>query len=248
MKAGAIVVTGTSRGIGAGIANELVRRGFEVGCLSRSGGLPEGSEALPKEVLERFIPAACDVNDELVFSQALRTVADKAGGIRGLVNNAGIHSECRSEALKTSEFERIIGTNTTAVFMACREVYPYLRTSEHGIIVNIGSFFDRLGVKGSTAYCASKAAVAAITRCLATEWGSQGISVVNIAPGYIETDVNREYLNNPQSGKYVRSRIPIRRPGEVSEVARLIGAIFVEDIPFMTGHTIYIDGGQSINL
>jgi NAD(P)-dependent dehydrogenase (short-subunit alcohol dehydrogenase family) len=88
-------------------------------------------------------------------------------GFRGLVNNAGIHRDGPSRSFATEDFEEVLRVNTLSVFVASREAYPYLAEAGGGLIVNIGSFFERLGAKGSTAYCASKAAVAAITRCLA---------------------------------------------------------------------------------
>jgi NAD(P)-dependent dehydrogenase (short-subunit alcohol dehydrogenase family) len=245
---GAIVVTGSSRGIGAAVALELAQRGFKVGCISRGGQLPPLPPSVTPEVQERFIPVACDVTDEAAMASAFREIAERGGGIGGLVNNAGIHREGRASALSTADFAEVLRVNTTAVFASCRDVYPYLSEQGRGLIVNIGSFFDKLGAKGSAAYCASKAAVAALTRCLAAEWGSRGISVLNLAPGYIETDINRDYLSDPDTGALVRARTFVRRPGEVGEIARFIAALYVEDIPFLTGETIYVDGGQGVSL
>ena len=112
--------------------------------------------------------------------------------------------------------------------------------------MNIGSFFDKVGVKRNVAYCASKAAVGAITRCLAVEWAGKGIRVVDVAPGYVVTDLNRDSLEAGPVREYIDKRIPGRRPGTVDEIARLVAGIFSEDIPFLTGETIYIDGGQGI--
>ncbi len=242
---GTIAVTGTSRGIGAAIAVELVRRGFTVGCLVRNGKLPEG---LHDDAGGRILPIACDVTDESALKEAFRTLTDRTGGIDGLVNNAGIHIAMPSRACSTEEFDRVLRVNTLAVFVACREVYPYLLARNGGTIVNIGSFFADLGARGSTAYSASKAAVAAITRCLAAEWGPKGVIVLNVAPGYIETDINRDFLHHPVHGEQVRERIFIRRPGRTDEVARLVGSIFSEKIAFLTGETIRLDGGQGISL
>ena len=113
------------------------------------------------------------------------------------------------------------------------------------MIINIGSFFDKIGVKSNLAYCASKAAVGAITRCLAVEWAAQGIRVVNVAPGYIDTELNREALQGPL-GDYLDKRIPRKTPGTAQEVAALVAAMTREDMSFVTGETIYIDGGQAI--
>lgn len=123
-----------------------------------------------------------------------------------------------------------------------------LRKSGEGLIVNIGSFFDRLAVAENVAYCASKAAVGAITRCLASEWAKDGIRVLDVAPGYIETELNRDFLGTEKVKSWINRRVPVGRPGCVSEVARLVGALFSEQIGFLTGETIYIDGGQGANL
>lgn len=238
-----IAVTGASRGIGAAIALELARRGFSVACLTRSGSAPEGADA--DAFQGRLMSHACDVNDEASVKAALASAA-QGRGLHGLVNNAGIHLDGASHALTTADYERVMRTNATAVFTTCREAYPHLVAAGGGIIVNIGSFFDKIGVKRNLAYCASKAAVGAITRCLAVEWASKGIRVLDVAPGYVVTDLNRESLESGPVREYIEKRIPGRQPGTVEHIARLTAAIYSEDIPFLTGETIYIDGGQGI--
>jgi NAD(P)-dependent dehydrogenase (short-subunit alcohol dehydrogenase family) len=134
--------------------------------------------------------------------------------------------------------------NARSVFVACREVYPHLARAG-GTIVNIGSFFDKLGVKRNLAYCASKAAVGAITRCLAVEWAPKKIRVLDVAPGYIETELNAEAMQGPLRA-FLEARVPTGGPGGVHDVARLVAALFAEDIGFLTGETIYLDGGQGM--
>ena len=237
-----IAVTGASRGIGAAIAVELARRRFRVACLTRRGRGPE-IEVTP-DLRSRFINETCDVNDEASVRKALESVGAQKG-LYGLVNNAGIHLDAPSREMDTATYERVMRTNATAVFTACREAYPYLAKAG-GTIVNIGSFFDKIGVKRNLAYCASKAAVGAMTRCLAVEWASKAIRVLDVAPGYIVTDLNRESLERGPVREYIDKRIPGRRPGTAEEVARLVAALFSEDIAFLTGETIYIDGGQGM--
>jgi NAD(P)-dependent dehydrogenase (short-subunit alcohol dehydrogenase family) len=137
-------------------------------------------------------------------------------------------------------------TNSTGVFTACQEIYPHLQKSSSSLIVNIGSFFDKLGVKQNLAYCASKAAVGAITRCLAVEWAAAGVRVVDVAPGYIVTDLNRQELADGPLRKYLGHRIPGGAPGSTDDVAKLVGALYAHDIPFLSGATIYVDGAQGI--
>ena len=238
-----IAVTGASRGIGAAIALELAHRGFTVACLTRGGTGPEFE--IPDQLRSRFVNHVCDVNNEASVRAAMKAVAAD-GTLHGLVNNAGIHLDAPSHEMDTAIYERVMQTNATAVFTACREAYPYLAKASGATIVNIGSFFDKIGVKRNLAYCASKAAVGAMTRCLAVEWASKGIRVLDVAPGYVVTDLNRESLERGPVRDYIDKRIPGRRPGEAHEIARLVGAIFSEAIPFLTGETIYIDGGQGI--
>lgn len=230
-----MIVTGASRGIGEAIAVELDRRGFEVTGLSRSG-----TSAVGRGII-------CDMTSEESIAKAIAAIADR-GPIVGLVNNAGAHEARPSAALSMSDFEASMRLNASSVLVASREAYPYLRKSGEGLIVNIGSFFDRLAVAENLAYCASKAAVGAITRCLASEWAKDGIRVLDVAPGYIETELNRDFLAAEKTRSWIKRRVPVGRPGNVAEVARLVGALFSERIGFLTGETIYVDGGQGANL
>lgn len=241
-----IAVTGASRGIGAAIAIELAQAGHVVGCLSRGGRLPivKGHG----NWIGNLVSLACDVTDETGIRSAMLLLAEKAGRIDGLVNNAGIHLEFASDQLQTVDYERVMATNATAVFVACREVYPHLVRNGGGTIVNIGSFYDKLGVKRNLAYCASKAAVGALTRCLAVEWARQGIRVLDVAPGYIETDLNRAAVASGPLSEFLRRRIPGGDIGKEADVARLVRMILSENIRFLTGETIYLDGGQGMAL
>ncbi|WP_231852660.1 SDR family NAD(P)-dependent oxidoreductase [Bordetella petrii] len=230
------------------IACQLARRGFEVGCLSRSGHRPQ-VENVPGEIAARWHTVACDVTDGEALKDAMSKLRDDLGiSVRGLVNNAGLHTEAPSVDLPMDEFRRLMDINAVSLLRACQIAYPMLKESGGGLIVNIGSFYDKLGVKRNIAYCASKAAVGAITRCLAVEWARDGIQVIDVAPGYIETDLNREAMQAGPLREYLEKRIPRKKPGEAGDVAVLVSSLFQPGMEFLTGETIYIDGAQSVSV
>lgn len=230
MPEGTIIVTGASKGIGAAIAIELDRRGLKVAGISRSGASAAGTGH------------ACDVTDERALAATIARIA-AAGPVAGLVNNAGAHEAIPTARLAVDAYEATMRLNATAVLVACREAYPHLKVGG-GLIVNMGSFFAELGVPENVAYCASKAAVGAMTRCMAAEWARDGIRVLNVAPGYIRTDLNKDFLDSERARAWLARRVPLGRPGTPEEVARLVAVLFTEEIGFLTGETITVDGGQ----
>jgi NAD(P)-dependent dehydrogenase (short-subunit alcohol dehydrogenase family) len=238
-----IIVTGASRGIGASIAAALATAGYRVACLSRTRQLPSAA-GMSQEALARCVPFIADVTQP----QSLRVAFSAAallGPLAGLVNNAGIHLEGPSDSFAQADYDTVFATNATSVFISCQQVYPHL-SAQGGLIVNIGSFFDKMGVKRNLAYCASKAAVGAITRCLAVEWAARGIRVIDVAPGYITTDLNKDVMVAGPLRAYLDKRIPGRAPGTAEDVAKLVASLFTLDSPFLTGETLYIDGAQGI--
>jgi len=240
-----VAVTGASRGLGAAMALELVRRGLTVGCLSRKGAGPEDAE-VPAELARHLVNLACDVDDPASLKTALAALVARTGGLHAMVNNAGLHRQGRSESFDLGEFEAVLRTNALGAFAGCQAAHPHLVAAGGGVIVNIGSHYDKMGVKYNAAYCASKAAIGAITRCLAVEWAKQGIRVVDVAPGFTMTDLNKAHMRDQRFRAFIERAIPRGRPGEAWEVARFVGAIVADDIPFLTGETLYIDGGQAI--
>lgn len=245
---GTVIVTGGSRGIGASISTELAGTGLHVACLSRSGELP-APQGLDHAAQGRLRALRCDITDPESVRAAFAAAPEMFGKpVVGLVNNAGIHLQGASATFPMTDFERVMTTNATSVLLASQAAYPYLCQGGSSLIVNIGSFYDKLGVKGNAAYCASKAAVGAITRCLAVEWARNGIRVLNIAPGYIETDLNREELNGEALQAFLKKRIPAGGPGQAADIGRLVAMLFQLPGRFLTGETLYVDGGQGMAL
>ncbi|XAH22045.1 SDR family oxidoreductase [Xylophilus sp. GW821-FHT01B05] len=236
-----IVVTGASRGIGAAIALALAEQGRDVICLSRSGALPAGAT-------ERCKGMRADVTDAKATAAVLQQLDQEGWRITGLVNNAGMHIDAPSAEVSMEQWNQIMDINATSVVTACQAAYPLMVKAGGGVIVNIGSFFDKLGVKRNLAYCASKAAVGAITRVLAVEWAGKGIRVMNVAPGYIVTDLNADAMapGGPLRA-YLDKRIPGKEPGKAADVGALVASLFTPAGAFLSGETIYIDGAQGIN-
>ena len=237
-----VAVTGASRGIGSGIVEQLASQGHVVGCLSRKGTGPED-----QEVSGRLIKLPCNMENEDQISTAINTLVKEAGRIDVLVNNAGLHLEGVSALVSKTDFEKILATNITGPFLACREAYPHMVANGGGLIINLGSFFDRLGAKRNLAYNCSKSALGSLTRTLAVEWAKDKIRVLNVAPGFVATDLNADYMANDTFKKFVQRRIPVGHTAGVGEVARLVAMLVDMDLPSLTGETIFLDGGQSIN-
>lgn len=230
---GAVIVTGASRGIGAAIAVALAEEGYSVHGLSRSGETPVG------------VGHRADVSDEASLAAAVAAVAE-GERIVGLVNNAGIAENVASAELSAETFERVMRVNATSVVVASRLAHPHLKAAGGGLIVNIGSILGKLGAKRAVPYAASKAAVAAITRCHAIEWAADGIRVLNVAPGYIATEFAGDFLRKDSVKRWLEMRIPGGEPAAPDEVGRLVAALFRADVPYLTGETIYLDGGHGI--
>jgi NAD(P)-dependent dehydrogenase (short-subunit alcohol dehydrogenase family) len=233
MPEGAVLVTGANRGIGAAIAAALAAAGLSVAGLTRTGTSAAG---------EGFV---CDVSQESSIARAIAAVAAR-GPIAGLVNNAGLYAAHASAELTADDFERIMRINATSVVVAARHVYPHLKRAGGGLIVNIGSYYDKLGVAKTVAYCASKAAVGAITRCLAVEWAADNIRVIDVAPGYIATELNAKFRARDATQRWIKQRIPVGRAGTPEEIGRLVAMLFGSEIPYLTGETIYVDGAAAI--
>jgi NAD(P)-dependent dehydrogenase (short-subunit alcohol dehydrogenase family) len=232
-----VFLTGASSGIGAAIAQELVKLGYTVGCASRRGTVPFSSDGV--------VPIVVDVTDDGAAREALEYFA-ATYGLAGIVNVAGAFTSTPSADLSLDELRRSLELNLIAAVRLAQLARPHLEQRGGGFIANVGSFYAGLGVPGGLAYSAAKAALASVTRTLAVEWAAQGISVVNFAPGYIETELNADFLEDPQNRSRLARKIPVGRIGTAAEIGRLISAVLDAQCGFLTGETITVDGGQGV--
>jgi NAD(P)-dependent dehydrogenase (short-subunit alcohol dehydrogenase family) len=246
-KRNSVVVTGAARGIGRAIAFTLATAGRRVYCINRKTPESYGSE-LSRAARTRLVPLTCDVTDAKSVNAAFATIRESTKSLHALVNNAGMLLGGAAKTFPVPDFDRVMRTNATSVFMVSQAAYALLAAAKGATIVNLGSFYDRLGVKNNAAYCASKAAVGAITRCLAVEWATQQINVVNVAPGFVLTDINAAYLGRADIQRSMGAAMPLGRPGTTDEVAQFVATLLASAVPLLTGSTLYLDGAHGLVL
>jgi 3-oxoacyl-[acyl-carrier protein] reductase len=235
------LVTGASRGIGRAIAQLLAERGFRVvGTATSEAGAAGIGEALAAHPACRGI--VLDVTDAAAVSAAVDAVVRDCGALHVLVNNAGITRDTLSMRMKDEDWDLVLSTNLSAVFRASRAALRPMMKQRYGRIVNITSVVGASGNPGQANYAAAKAGVAGMTRSLAREVGSRGITVNCVAPGFIETDMTRA-LGEAQSTALL-SQIPLGRLGQPVEIAHAVAFLASPDASYITGTELHVNGGM----
>ncbi|HEX9125965.1 MAG TPA: 3-oxoacyl-ACP reductase FabG [Methylomirabilota bacterium] len=239
-------VTGASRGIGRSIALALGRAGAAVACAARALDQIESAAAEIEAAGGRACAIQLDVTRGAQITAAVRDAEAALGPVDILVNNAGITLDKPSVEVTDEEWDTVLTTNLASMFRCCRAVAPGMIERGRGKIINIGSMYGKLGVSHYAAYCASKAAADGLTRSLAAEWARHGIQVNCLAPGYMNTDIPRAAMADPKTRERFLSKVPARRLGEPEEAAALAVYLASPASDFMTGQTVYLDGGQTM--
>ena len=234
------LVTGASRGIGKAIAAELARKAFRViGTATTAAGAAAIGEALAAFPGCRGI--VLDVTDGDALNAAIDAVVRETGFLHVLVNNAGITRDMLSMRMKDEDWDGVLATNLTAVFRASRAALRPMMKQRYGRIVNITSVVGSSGNSGQANYAAAKAGVAGMTRSLAREIGSRGITVNCVAPGFIETDMTKS-LSEAQAAALL-GQIPLGRLGQTSEVAHAVAFLASPEASYITGTELHVNGG-----
>ena len=208
------IVTGASRGIGLAIARELAARGSDVVLISR-GGCPEQAEAIAKEFGVKTFTFACDVSNSESVKDAFKQAIDALGGVDCLVNNAGITRDGLVLRMKDEDFDNVIATDLRSTFLCTRAVLRTMMGARKGSIVNIESN--------------------------SMEFGSRGITVNAVAPGFIDTDMTAA-MSEETRAKYA-AQIPLGRLGQPEDVAKAVAFLASDDAKYITGQVIGVDGG-----
>jgi meso-butanediol dehydrogenase / (S,S)-butanediol dehydrogenase / diacetyl reductase len=232
------LVTGGRSGIGQAIARRLRSEGARVFTAQRG---PD----------DEFEGIAADFTDPVSAARVIGEVINRAGRLEVLVNNAGMMQEARIEDMTIEDWQRNLTVNLTAPFLMIKAALPHLRTTR-GAIVNIGSIEGIGANPAHAAYCASKAGLHGLTRAVAVDHGAEGIRCNAVAPGWINTDLNEDFIESMPDPVAFRRDIgrihPIGRTGKPEEVAALVAWLASEEAGFVTGQIWTVDGGRMAKL
>jgi len=235
------LVTGASRGIGAAIALELARQGMRVvGTATSAAGAAQISAAF--SAFSGCRGEVLDVTDGPAGEALINAIAQAEGSLHVLVNNAGITRDTLLMRMKDADWDAVIDANLKGVFRMTRAVSRTMMKQRYGRIVNITSVVGAMGNAGQANYAASKAGVAGMTRALARELGSRGITVNCVAPGFIETDMTAALSAEQQTA--LMAQIPAGRLGQAQEVAQLVAYLASPQAGYVSGQEIHINGGM----
>jgi NAD(P)-dependent dehydrogenase (short-subunit alcohol dehydrogenase family) len=243
LKGRTALITGASKGLGRAMAVALAKQGARLVLAARDR---EKLEAVAKEVEEAGSQAdvfAADIAKEDQVLQLERDVTAKCGKIHILVNNAGTNLRKNITDFTLDEWRSVQDTNLTSVFLMCRSFVPHMKGTGYGRIINMTSIMAHVSMPQRTLYSSTKFALLGLTKALALELATEGITVNGISPGPFATEMNTPILQNPELNAQFVSKIPVGRWGKVEEIGALAAFLCGEEAGFITGTDILIDGG-----
>ncbi|MDP8941752.1 MAG: glucose 1-dehydrogenase [Thermoproteota archaeon] len=254
------VVTGSSRGIGKAIAVEFAKAGYSVVINARDEvELKRAAEDISKLVDDdnnnKVAYVAGDISQEQTCIALLEETVQKFGRIDVLVNNAGIRGESKKiHELTSSDWDEVININLKGAFLCTREAVKRIlirkekeNTNDNYSIINISSYHESIPQFEGAPYAASKGGMEMLTKTVALELADKGIRVNSIAPGAIATDMNKELLEDEEKTKQKEKTIPTHRLGQPEEIAKVALFLASDNASYITGTTIYADGGRALS-
>ena len=236
------LVTGASRGIGAGIAQLFGKSGsYVIGTATTQ----DGAKAITQRMLDDGLKGegiVLDVSDSDDVNKMIKDLKERDLLPSILINNAGISLESLLMRIKDEDWKKIIDTNLSSAFYLCKAAVSGMMKNRRGRIINIGSVVGSIGAIGNAHYSASKSALLGFTKSLALEVGSRGITVNNIAPGYITTDMTKDIKD--ELSEAMMDKIPMNRFGSPEDIAKVALFLASESGSYITGQTIHVNGGM----
>ncbi|MFQ5956335.1 MAG: SDR family NAD(P)-dependent oxidoreductase [Candidatus Brocadiales bacterium] len=240
------LVTGASRGLGKSMAMALAEAGADIVMVARG---PVKLAEAEKEVADlgvRTLAITADVTIPEDVDKMVNQAIAKFEKIDILVNNVGTYIGKPIVESTTEEWFNLINTNLTSTYLCCRAVGKHMVERQRGKVVNMAAAIGALGARNSAAYCASKGGVIQLTRALAVEWAKYNITVNAIAPGTMETEITKKMLEDPKVKKALVGKVPMKRIGQPSDLAGTVIFLSALGSDYITGQTVFVDGGFSI--
>jgi 2-deoxy-D-gluconate 3-dehydrogenase len=237
------IVTGGNSGIGFGIARGLGKAGANLVIAARHTGKNAQATAALQEIGVKALSVGTDVRDEASVRTMVQAAVEAFGAVDILVNNAGINVRKAPQDYTLEEWQQVIDTNLTGVFLCSRAVYPHMLKAGGGKIINIGSMTSIFGSSVSPAYAATKGGVVQFTKSLALFWAKDHIQVNAILPGWIHTDLTASASSDRYN--FIKARIPHGRWGEPDELAGAAVFLASRASDYVTGITLPVDGGYT---
>jgi len=239
------LVTGASRGLGQYFARALARAGADIAITSRDKkALTEITREL-QDIGQRVFPAELDVRDYDSIQRAAAEVENHFGKVDILVNNAGCNIRKPALDVTWDDWNTILDTNLRGSFFVAQAVARGMVRREYGRIINIGSVTSVAGFAGLAPYGASRGGIRQLTMSLADDWGSRGVTVNCLAPGWFKTQQNRVLYENKPWVEYITDRIPVKRTGLPDDLDGAVVFLASESSRYITGQTLLVDGGVS---
>jgi NAD(P)-dependent dehydrogenase (short-subunit alcohol dehydrogenase family) len=239
------IVTGTSRGLGQYFARALARAGADLILTSRSRDSLLKFEAEIRSLGRRAVSLELDVRDQASIEQMAAAVQEAFGHTEILVNNAGCNVRKPALDVTWDDWNLILDTNLRGSFFVAQAIARQMIPQGYGRIINIGSVTSVAGSACLGSYGASRGGIRQLTMSLADDWGKHGITVNCLAPGWFQTEQNKVLYDNPEWVEYLRDRIPLKRPGQPTDLDGAVVFLASESSRYLTGQTLLVDGGIS---